>query len=516
MRLSKSSLFIYSFAVKEEAAATGVAYLRKLWEGCERLGMTEPIAAWGVPNAFPSEFDPHLFGTRVLAATQSPMASGGVFNAVVLEHEDLAGVLVCLAPNNPGDSLKQWHDLAARWRGAIGTNSPPEGIIGEFFRYSTLADPDDEVLIRKLAASVPDSGVTVRSPRPATFHSREGFRLWESCHDGRRRSLALVAPEEAEEVLDQFALFRGAGLGVLPLYFIQSAKLTYEYEVYIRDAPGIKPRKAHVDQQLAETLRVQVEFQGQLDRGASVTTDALTASQNRLSRALLDASDVSLDRTRVSDLRRTVGIVAHNLELWTPSPHPSASADAATLFSRDRDLAAWLVLQTDHDLSYLDSLKERVAISQEQTARLIGQAAERLGRSQARLTLVQTTLLGSLLFAMTAIQAFAIKLPSGCDALHMYVLPFLVALPLFLPPLVLHWYEHYRPADYHWAALLGATVGWFAAGVLAYALPGRFDGSFSYALPLGFALTSILSLSVLDRSVRRVDHNTRPQGRRSD
>jgi hypothetical protein len=88
---SKPALIIYCFAQADPGSTLGGRYLRLLWDGCRRLGMSEPLPGVNVGTDFP-ELPSSSQTFVLLAAARRPRVSGAVYTAFLFAEHDVAAV----------------------------------------------------------------------------------------------------------------------------------------------------------------------------------------------------------------------------------------------------------------------------------------------------------------------------------------------------------------------------------------------------------------------------------------
>jgi hypothetical protein len=250
----------------------------------------------------------------------------------------------------------------------------------------------------------------------------------------------------------------GLELDTFPRCLIYAGKLGYEFDVYRTGMSSIRARQERIDRGLQDLFALHQRIEGD----TRVHADELVDAQSRLSRAEGESAGLFITATRLRELQRTTTIGERNLRALMP--------DSGDLFASDLEEARWLIEQIDHDLAYMEAVRDRAREAHAITALRIDQAAGEHARLQNRLTLLQTTLLGSLLTGLAAIQTLQARL-SLDERLQLPVVAFMMAVALAVPPAVVNWYERYRWFDFAALALLGAAFGWIVLRVSWRAAP---------------------------------------------
>lgn len=494
MQVAKPALIVYAFARREMLGAAERDYLQHLWNACAQLGMTAPV-----PDVHPSVEFPNDFGTpspafQPLAAHihPAPPQESAYYQAFLFGYYDVVGLIACLAPNAENDTLERWGRLYAEWRDAVGSFALPEGVLGEaylFLAHTPLPPEALPALSEAVAASLP-----TELPERTSYLTEQGFCLWEGVPVQEWRVFALLATETADDALTAWTLwYTREQLAPFARCLIHAAKIRYEEQIYLRDLPALNAQRQRVDEALEALLRQHQRYEAD----DYVRIEELIRAQSELSRAQADAAGLLMSLSRLKELRATLHIAQRNLSALIPPPHPCAPAPNRSPFDADLARAEWLLNQSEYDLEYLSAVRERAQEAHQLTQLLLEQARERTAHRQNALSLLQTTLLGALLTALTAIQALQTRLPLP-DALHPPVVACMAALALALPPLLLRWREPYQRIDYLFGSLLGATLGWLtlalyyqgqsgASPPLAQVLLANLTGAL-LALPLLYGL----------------------------
>lgn len=471
--VAKPALLIYTFARREALSDEGRTYLRSFWDACHALGMTAPGQELECPTEFPSDFGQPQPSFQILAACIDPERSqkGAYYQAFMFGHDDTVGIVVCLAPNKPNDTLQRWKALHSEWRDKVDYRSLPEGVLGEAYVFHALANRAAERLPQlgeTVFQSLPgDLPRTVTVPTP--YLTAQGFCLWEAPAYKQRRVFAMLCPPKQEKAATTWLLWQGTEqLAPFIRCLLHAAKIHYEDHVYMRDMPKLKALRNQTEHALDRLLEQHERFTADDHLSLKEIIDA----QDDLSRVQMDATGLFMSLTYLRELRTTSEIAARNLRALLPPAHPNAPAPNGSPFHADLARAEWLQQQAGYDLSYLEAVRERAQEAHQLTQLRIEQAMQRANIRQNDLSLLQTTLLSALLTALGTIEAFSLQLPVP-KPLQMPLAALLASFALTLPPLLMRWHEPYQRIDYLFTALLGASACWLAATWYALSAPWR-------------------------------------------
>lgn len=481
--LANAALVAVCFVPIEAPPAEGRQareYLESLWEGCGRLGMAAPVERLGVPLQlrWPTK-DTGAGAPRLLAAKERPGDGPAVYQALAFAVHDVVALTAVLAPNRGRDTLAAWQALDGEWTAAVGAEPLPPDVVGEALVFSALS-PMDEALEAAVTSSLP--GCTGRTP--SSLRTDSGLFHWEVTDDPRRRRLGLLAPPSRERELDRWiwwdaehgeSALQQQGLAML---LLQVLKLRYQQRVYLARSLQLRERLRTVDDALSDLLT----FLGGLEqrRPDRFPMDELLAAEDRLVQDQAGSGGLLMGMSGLKELRRTALIADANVRALMPASHVG---EPATLFSQDLKIAASLAEQIDDDLVYAEALQDRTREAQRLAGLRIQHATQHHARDQARLTLFQATLVGSLLAGVGAINTVKAKVDLT-EGLRLPVVAVLAASVLALPHLIVDWPERYRTLDYGVAAVLGAAAFWLAAGVLGLGDAGEGIAAVAGALVL--------------------------------
>ncbi|MFF3559715.1 CATRA conflict system CASPASE/TPR repeat-associated protein [Streptomyces sp. NPDC002574] len=479
-RFVKPSLIITCFvpAVPEPGDTSAREYLARLWDACGMLGMT--AAFGGLPlsaRPFSGSAVPAAEFTVLAAATRED--GPGIHAAYAFAEHDVLGLVALLAPNDLDAGLEQWTTLLDQWSAALTaagvTGLPPATILGEYRVFTALYRGGTPRSQRSMAESVrhhvPSPGGGDETWWRGHDVTEHGFSVWRTGGEGLGDPGAVVsdfcvlAPLRAEAALDEWAWAADGESGLRPLthYLTHAAKAGYEarrYHAFASKEP-LHARRAHSDRESVALLRALQPTAA----GEPVSLQDVLAAAAMLDRTQLGPHGMLWTITQHRDLSRTVSIAISNMGLYAPR----LRRVGAGLSWPERDLAAAeaLIAQVHNDLEYLSAARERAEAARAAATAVTDRA---LNEYRNRLSLVQTSVLGSLLTALTVVQTLHYDLPLPKVA-RLPTILVLTAVALFLPLAVL------RQAavsavrlPYHWidsaaAGLLGSSTCWLALTV---------------------------------------------------
>ncbi|MCG5472063.1 BN6_48550 family protein [Micromonospora sp. LAH09] len=441
------------------APAPTVDALSALWDGLARLDLTAPIAPY--QRDLPEDFGAGTPGVLLLAARQR-VVPGSVYEALAFRCRDVVGVSVILAPNDDGVG---WQELSDRWASTAPAMSGAE--LSTTTIYLGLSDhgranwfgrrEGDGRWARRLHRQLPGA-----PPEPGwtTSWSRVAGRLlmWNLPADGgyaQHRYLVLASLAD-EAALDGMTwLSNGQVLPPLTRYVLCRAELRHQEQVLEAAIPGLRAAIDKTDracETLAELLRTTEPSDRQL-RAAALELSTVQAEGSGLIGATAD----------VSKMAETVRGIQDNMEaaLGRDVRH----GPGATLH-QDQKPAVWLAEQLRIELTYVDSTWRKADQLNRLATAVVG---ERHRRRQEVLTLIQASILGSLLMGLAAIQSLQYRVPLA-GPLVAPLICVLGILALLLPATVLHWP---RPGTStprrRWVVVggcaFGAALGWLASSI---------------------------------------------------
>jgi hypothetical protein len=281
MELARPALIAYSFAPIEpprDGVEPVQEHLRRLWRAWSELGATEPLAHAPVGVEIPDWPDCAPDNkTRVLAAKQQ-LGEGEVRQAFLLAQHDVVVQVGCLAPNRAADSSDTWQALYNEWHARAGGDARPAAALGEAVLLIGALPADGLDLNAReravWAALNPHSSAAGRGGR---FRMATGVALWEAERSSGRRLFAALAPIERESELESWVWAKPEDgypeLAPFGRYLLHAAKLRYQLEVYLRDAPAIRRAREGTDRAIAGAAESR-HVQRPVER-----VDALVAAQ---------------------------------------------------------------------------------------------------------------------------------------------------------------------------------------------------------------------------------------------
>ncbi|SFF51748.1 hypothetical protein SAMN05216251_11750 [Actinacidiphila alni] len=466
------------------------AYLDDLWRACRALGMTAPIP--GLP--LPAEHLPAIPSrTRELEILAAADRGGGtaVYSVYVFAEHDTAGLVALLAPNDTDAGLDRWGELLAEWRAALagigrpGGGPPTESVLGEFHVYEALRrrtfTGTEQALCEAVRRYAPGAGPSAAGSGPTASgtagsdptgsgaaganwwrgydRTDHGFSVWRREEDHTRdlvSDLYVVAPARLEAELDAWAWAVDGESGLRPLtrYLLHTAKLRYEARQYAAADPVV----AHVDVTDRQTRELLQELEPAA-AGEPISLGRVLRAANLLDRTQLGPQGMTWTITGLRQLSRTVAIAAANMRIHAPVVHrqgPGVPWPAADLAAAEA-----LVAQADSDQVYLETTRERAEAARALASTIVDRAFD---DRRGKLTLIQGSVLGAVVTALTVVQSFQYTIPLS-HIVQSPTIAVLTALALALPLTVLRWAGVRATTSYTWlmswaAGLVGASLGW--------------------------------------------------------
>ncbi|MFH9860332.1 CATRA conflict system CASPASE/TPR repeat-associated protein [Streptomyces sp. NPDC017202] len=480
-------------------------YLASLWRACRSLGMTEPIPGVSAP-ADRIDFGLARSATSelTLLAAAERTAGDSLYSAFAFADHDVVGVVALLAPNDTTRDLTQWSDLDAEWNAAVAAAhgpAPSWGMLGEFRVFEALYD-------RGLGLGDRDMCDLVHrhAPRPGSEawwtgfdRTEQGFAVWRSDTTGAPEAvtdLYVLAPARQEAALDEWAWAVEGRHGLRPLarYLLQLSKIRYQHLRYEASGASNTP----LDESDERTTRLLRELE--YTTRHPVPLERVLKASALVDEAQFRPQGLLWTITRQRQLSRSLSLAVANMRLHTPDTRRRGKGTSWTV----TDLAEgeWLIRQVEDDRLHLEAVRERA----EGVRTAVSALVEReLARHRGWLTLIQTSVLGAVLTALTAVQAMQYEVPMR-KALQSPVIAAVSALALALPLAVLRLAgaspatRRYRWLDSGAAGLFGAALGWLAAtgwGISGGGEPPTAAWTISAALLTG--LTTFLGTYVLTR-----------------
>lgn len=455
--VAKQALVFLAFAATARLAddPAGRVWLERLWDATGRFGMDGAI-----PGVAPYEFpvDAHhdidSAAYRVLASRQGPAV--GITQALVFATHDVLGVMVVLAPE-PESSWQELDrelldaaaaadcDLTAPPPAVLGTASLHLGVLGE---NAAPPDPHARGWTRVgqgflIANAEPDDQTSMATAATATATGPS------------HRCFTLLATAEKESDLDRWTWSSARLLPPFARYLLHSAKLRDQLAVYERGRFGTVRRK--VESQVDELMRLDLDA---LDlRRLLEARSLLTAEQ-------VDADGLFTSLSRLRTMARTVDIALANLAAAVEAP--DQRRDRAQIFSTDQELGRWLLTRIQDSEEYLTA---SLARADRMNALVDSRIEGRRARYQQQLTLLQASIIGAAVMALTVVQALQYRLP----VLGPVQAPFIATVAgaaLVLPGAIVRWIHGVgddaplRNVDIALLAVPGAAIGWLISSLM--------------------------------------------------
>ncbi|TCK22267.1 CATRA conflict system CASPASE/TPR repeat-associated protein [Pseudonocardia endophytica] len=398
----------------------------------------------------------------VLAAAK---ASGPAVHQALLRRENdmiwLATVRA-VAPGEPGT----WPDLESDWDRFDGPRG--DAVIGSVRILQARTDrpgvaPDPVELSDAVRAATGIDGAWADTGIAWTDAQLGSFAVWEAPPagppphdpDGRtHRRLVVVAAHDRDPQLSAWTWTRGPYPTPLGRYLLQAATLRHEYRLRGRRDGGTSLDEA--DRRCERVLAlVRGPITADVDPALTALTELTSTGPELVTRA-----------TRLREGARNVTIARRNMVLHL-------GPAVAGPFDDDRRLAEWLERQLDNDLTYVDTALERLrsvaGLGERFVERGLQRAQERLQRRrelqqrrQERFNLTLTGLVGAILMALAAIQAFGYTPPLPPAAVPAMI-ALLGAFALLMSMIVVRISTTSRAVGWALivaAGLVGATAGW--------------------------------------------------------
>jgi hypothetical protein len=372
-------------------------------------------------------------------------------------HDTLCLSVVCTGPG--------WADLDADWAVAVDGLSLHQ-LLGMTRVFSAATDQPDPVGLDDHAAAVvlaqlPGVPPALGWEAAASTTGLAFYRIRGSDLDPDR-DLVVLAPGTDESDRDLGTWIWRTGLGRLGMYELHAAKLRYQARIVRQDRPRIAQLRRDTQHRLAA-------LQPLLDHPAALPTATLQRARHEVARLQAQASGLIDTTARLAIIRRTVAVAAANMdELARAVIDPGQRG----LFDHDQRLARRLDLDLDDEHTYLTANTRRA----EHFADLAAQALD-THRDQTRqaeqhrenqFTLFQTAVIGAVLMALTAVQAFGYRINLNQRA-QPAVIATLGALAFTLYTISMRRAERTRRPHQH-ASLLIRTLVSIAVGALAAAI----------------------------------------------
>ncbi|CAL9676805.1 hypothetical protein SUDANB105_07957 [Streptomyces sp. enrichment culture] len=440
-------------------SGTSAAALSQAWAAVPALGMDQPVP--GLPGELQPP-SPQLFPERLIVLGAQAAAGAGIEQVIVVQTHDVIMVSVMLAPRPD----RSWADLARRWETAAGSAIAAAALgSATLFIGQTTHDLSSLESVAAAARSycplLPSVANGPWDEQATRLH--DGICLWELPLDAgdttaaHRRLLAL-SPAAAEASLDRW-LWSGPGPGLVPFtrYLLHACKLRYEHAVLVRDLSQLRSLAARADA-LCTSLTTDLEL-------GTVPPERLRDTVRALTGLQASGSGLMVATSRLQVLDAAVRTAQQNMaRAMDAAPVPASPA-----LCNDQQLIDWTLQQADLERTYLQATADRVS----HVVALAEAAVNDIRRErQEALTLLQTSLLGSLVTALAATQSLQYKPPLDAS-LYPPVIALLTAVALWLPAAVLYWppgsraSARWRAMDSLTSGLVGGSLAWVVAEMSA-------------------------------------------------
>ncbi|MFC1405169.1 MULTISPECIES: CATRA conflict system CASPASE/TPR repeat-associated protein [Streptacidiphilus] len=454
-----------------EPGSEARALLERWWSAGDRLGMDDALPPW--PDRLPATAAGDRPDQPRIVAARQQRVPGAHRIMLVIAYYDVTAVSVLLAPN---DDAVGWRDLTESWQ-RLGPGTVPTGTAGLLgaaeLLLGTVSDaiaaaPLTAATARSLGARLPvDLAPSAPGIAADAFRAGPGgrFPLWEltppSAHPERRRLLVLAGTAD-EPALSRWA-WQGNAAGAAPatLILLHSARLRDQCALLRQELPDLD----------GLTRRVEGACDASTDLLSSappgpVPVARLAAAEAALSELRTGRSGIIRSLALMASLDATLAACEQNVT--------AVGASAGALLDGDLRLARWAREQLAATRAGLTAAAERAA----ECAERLSTAVERADRTRRdQLSLLQTSIVGALLMALTAAQAlqYTLQLPRP---VRPALIAFLTLAALVLPMLILPrrtaigLRAQSRVTDTALFTAAGAATAWLLSAVLWSALHG--------------------------------------------
>ncbi|MEU9187760.1 CATRA conflict system CASPASE/TPR repeat-associated protein [Streptomyces sp. NPDC048484] len=476
--ITKPALLIMAFAPADsEIDNHSRDYLECLWRACRSLGMVDPIPGTSAPadHIDFSSAHPVALEFTLLAAAQRT-GDESLYSAYAFADHDVVGVVALLAPNDTTADLTQWGDLDTEWSEAVvaaGRPPRPWGMLGEFRVFEALHGRrfarSERAMCDLVGRYAPGTG---SEPWWTGFDRTEhGFAVWRSTETVGPEAptdLYVLAPARRDLALDAWAWAADGQQGLRPLtrYLIQLSKIRHQQRLYAASGAS----QAQIVESDERTTALLRELESATRR--PVPLERVLKMSQLLDETQFGPQGLLWTITRRRQLSRSLSTAVANMRLHTPDTRRRGKGVSWTV--TDLADAEWLIKQVEEDRLHLEAARERAEGVRAAVSPLVHRE---LDNHRSWLTLIQTSILGSVLTTLAAVQAMKYEVPIR-EALQSAVIAVLAALALVLPLATLRWAgvapatSRYRWLDSGVAGLFGAALGWLAVTCLAISRGG--------------------------------------------
>lgn len=429
--------------------------LREKWEVWSRhLGMERPAAGTGLPEDLPR--DPaDLPAHGPVAARLDLRATAQII--VHRRHELLLVAVALGAPREPGAT---WRELDRRWARTVG--DADTWSVGETRLYLARGDVDPDELRDALPVVAPlGPAATLDRPR-CTLREIAG-----GADDRRLRHIVAVYPDDDDAVrLELWAWTNGTAEPTpFARYLAHAARVRHQLRMI-----STAPPAPDVAAEIQEALRA-----GDAD---------LAARRQRLLALVAGPGGVGRRIIVLRRMARNVQIAASNMAAEatrTPGATGGLFADDAAVarWGTDRlaDAIGYLELDREQANEVLSMSALRLDTLLQRDREAIRLSEERTQRRQARVDLLQTSVIGAIVVALAAVQSLDYHVRVLARPAVPAFIAVLGALALWLSMLVLalvgpgeRWPSRLGRLS---AGLLAAATGWLGTAVVGEWMSGR-------------------------------------------
>jgi nucleoside phosphorylase len=358
--LSEQELVIHLFA-PETGPHAELAYqqLGMLWQRCrDRLGMSQPVAALGLPGDPPAELAglPKATPDRNVAALES----GDRNTQVILRRShDVLVLSVALAHPKDGRPGRSWPEYERQWAGAVD-GIDLSVLLGWVILYLAKAPAAGWVaatteMAQLVARSLPGDGDMFAAAEQWSqrgLPTATGLAAWEVSPRGADerslRRIVVLAPPERDEQLGVCVWDAGqASMPYLARYLMHAAKLRYQLRV-LRSVDVVGDLCERVDQAARDATPALQAAR----LGTSLAGERVERTRDLLTRLWVDRHELIWLNRQLTGMARSVEIARGNM-IDAVRPHTLVEASAANLVSDDLSLADYLTRQLGADTGYL-------------------------------------------------------------------------------------------------------------------------------------------------------------------
>ena len=467
------------------------AFLKAEWARYGQLGMTQSVP--GLASTPPGLGSGSTSGFSVAACRRGPQTKG-IAEAYAFTQRDVIGLIACMGTTEEDVGVETWIGMRERWT-ELASPEPPEAILGQALIFTGLSDQPEPANCDTLAAGVTGILPALDGENCSVTSGpvQRGIALWEArTLNWHRWTLAVLAYRDSEADLDRWLWWRSSQESpTLVRYLLQASRLSYEMRVYERGIETIRSR----EQEMEDLLNAIVAREGNFSHRDA---QAVLRAQAELTRFQAASTGLFVSMTRLREMKQTATIIEKNLSIDQPFVSSGTHDGGGGPLCGFIENARWLGEALDHDLAYAQAVRDRVGAVHNLTSLRLQDALAVQSRRQARITLIQTTVLGALVAALGSSQVLHLGLDPG-RRLRVPAFVAFVALLVALPQLLTHWMDGYGPFDYAVTGLFGAALGALAQLLVWRAAP---VGS----VVIGATVGTAIALAALHQ-VNRTAHN---------